>query len=325
MIKQLAVRFHRRYDIPASGRMQLNPRRIYILPTRFGMMYGIIVAVMLIGSINYDNNLALGFTFLLIGLALVTILHTHRNLSGLQLRSGHAQPVFAGGTAQFPLHFSAPRSPARQAVGIRIGRRPAVLIAVRAEPGQFSTAVLRVAAPQRGLLAPGRCTIFTEYPLGLFRAWAWVTPSSSCLVYPHPESGPVPPVPIAEAEASTSRRGQTGREDFRGLRLYQPGDSPRHLSWKAASADLQPYAKQFEGDAGGEGWLDWDQIPDMPPEARLSRLCRWILDSHAAGHRYGLRLPGVCIALGNGEQHKHRCLEALARFQLPQAFREPGP
>ncbi len=324
MIKQLTARFHRRYDTPASGQVQLNPRRIYILPTRFGLMYGIIVALMLIGSINYDNNLGFAFTFLLIGLALVTILHTHRNLSGLQVRSGHAQPVFAGGTAQFPLHFTTPKFPARQAVGVRIGRQPAVLIGVPAESGQRRTAVLRVPAPERGVLTPGRCTIFTEYPLGLFRAWAWLTPNSSCLVYPHPEPGPVPPVPISAADSSTSHRGRAGREDFRGLRLYQPGDSPRHLAWKCASADLQPYTKQFEGDSGGEGWLDWDQIPDMAPEARLSRLCRWVLDSHVAGHRYGLRLPGVCIALGNGDQHKHRCLESLSRFQFPQTFREPG-
>lgn len=289
-----------------------------MLPTRAGVLFLLVVVVMLVGSVNYNNNLGIGFSFLLVGLALVSMLHTYRNLVGLQLRSKAGQAVFCGALATFNLQLSATKPPDRHAIALQIGPRPPVLHAVSATPDTNTTALLRVPAPRRGLLPLGRCRISTVYPLGLFRAWAWIRPGASCLVYPRPEEGPVPPIPLSAAAASMSQRGGSGREDFRGLRTYRPGDSPRHLAWKQAPLGPQPYTKQFEGDAGGEAWLDWDQIPGLGPEQRLSRLCRWVLDSHAAGHRYGLRLPGVHIPLGNGEGHKQRCLETLARFEIPQ-------
>ena len=32
-------------------------------------------------------------------------------------------------------------------------------------------------------------------------------------------------------------------------------------------------------------------------------------------YAYGLRLPGATIATGRGEEHKHRCLQALALYE----------
>jgi uncharacterized protein (DUF58 family) len=52
----------------------------------------------------------------------------------------------------------------------------------------------------------------------------------------------------------------------------------------------------------------------VPPEERLSILCRWVLDAHAGGEAFGLRLPGGEILPGLGTAHRHRCLEALALF-----------
>ena len=326
MPKQLLDRIRRR----RAGKIDREPirlgrRRVYILPTRSGVLFGLLVAVMLLGSINYNNNLGLAFTFLLIGLALVTILHTHRNLVGLQIRSGQAPPVFAGGMARFDLHLSAPKPPDRMAIAVQARAHPPVVNAVAATPGTSAIASVSLPAVQRGLLGLGRCKVSTDYPLGLFRAWSSIHPDSQCLVYPRPESGPVPAPPVAVSDATVSRRGHAGREDFLGLRGYRPGDSSRHLAWKQAALGPVPYTKQFEGDAGGDSWLDWDQLPELVPEARLARLCRWVLDSHAAGHRYGLRLPGVCIDMGSGENHKHRCLEAMARLHLPGSRGDSTP
>ena len=322
MLNQLAAHLHRRRASKTEREpIRLGRRRVYILPTRSGMLFALLIAVMLLGSINYNNNLGLAFTFLLIGLALVTILHTHRNLVGLQIRSGHAPPVFAGSMARFDLHLSAPKPPDRMAIAVHARAQPPVVNAVAATPGTSATASLSLPAVQRGLLALGRCKVSTDYPLGLFRAWSSVHPDIRCVIYPRPESGPVPAPAVAASDSTVSRRGHAGREDFLGLRAYRPGDSSRHLAWKQAALGSVPYTKQFEGDAGGDSWLDWDQLPGLSPEARLARLCRWVIDSHTAGHRYGLRLPGVCVDMGSGEKHKHRCLEAMARLRLPGSQR----
>lgn len=317
-MKRLVARLiRRRAKVAEADPIRLGRRRIYILPTRAGVLFAVVVAVMLLGAINYNNSLGMGFTFLLISMAVVTMLHTHRNLSGLLIRSGQASPVFAGSMARFEILLSARKAPARTAIAVRVNDQPPILHAVSAAHDSQTVAALNIPAAQRGVLRLGRCEVSTTYPLGLFRAWGWVHPDLTCLVYPRPETGAVPAIPLQQADASTSHKGLSGREDFRGLHAYRPGDSPRHLTWKPGAFGPHPFTKQFEGDAGGQAWLDWDQLQNLQPEERLSRLCRWVLDSHREGHRYGLRVPGTTIELGSGEQHKRRCLEALALLKLP--------
>ena len=53
----------------------------------------------------------------------------------------------------------------------------------------------------------------------------------------------------------------------------------------------------------------------MADEARLSRLTAWVLAAHRAGAAFGLRLPGLEIALAQGEAHRRVCLEALALWR----------
>jgi uncharacterized protein (DUF58 family) len=104
-------------------------------------------------------------------------------------------------------------------------------------------------------------------------------------------------------------------DDFVGFRPYRPGDSPRHLFWKAAAREQALLVKQFGGDRADEIWLDWNRLPGLDPEARLSQLCRWILEAHRQQRAYGLRLPGTEIAIAGGGAQRQRCLEALARFE----------
>ena len=88
---------------PEPGVIFLSQRRVYILPTRHGLTFGLAVILMLIGSINYNLSLGYVLTFLLAGLGIVSILHTFRNLAHLYVSAGRVAPVFAGDTAQFEL------------------------------------------------------------------------------------------------------------------------------------------------------------------------------------------------------------------------------
>ena len=78
---------------------RLLPRNLYIFPTGPGLLYGAVLFVMLIGSLNYSSNLGLLFTFLFAATGLVALLHTWRNLLYLELSSADAAPLFAGGEA----------------------------------------------------------------------------------------------------------------------------------------------------------------------------------------------------------------------------------
>jgi hypothetical protein len=95
LVKQLWQRWLQR-RIPPSRKVTLDQRRIFIFPTGYGFLFLLIAALLFIGGINYENNLLLGFSFLLVALFLIAILHTFRNLAGVTLIAGGMRPGFAG-------------------------------------------------------------------------------------------------------------------------------------------------------------------------------------------------------------------------------------
>jgi uncharacterized protein (DUF58 family) len=294
-----------------AGPIRLTARRLYILPTRSGLVFGLLLLGLLVGAINYGVSLAYLFTFWFAGLAVVGMLHTQRNLSGLALRPGAASPVFAGETAVFPLRVDNPGAVTRRRIGIRHPQGRCELRDIPA--GESARIDLLLPQARRGWHVPGRFSLYSEYPLGLFRCWSVMELDWGVLVYPAPAADALP-LPEADAGDGDGVAPRGEGSDFAGLRGYQPGDPPRRIAWKAvARGGRELVTKQFAGGAEPSLWLDWRRTPERDPEARLSRLTRWVLDAHAAGLVFGLRLPGGEIAPRAGEAHARACLEALAR------------
>ena len=297
---------------PETGEVVLTQRRIYILPTRAGMLFAGTLVLMLLGCINYNLGLGFVLTFLVSGVGIVSMLHTFRNLARLHIRAGRPAPVFAGDDALFPILLQGEGALERYAVGLHTQGQPPVFADV--PPAQTSCAQLRVPAKQRGHLPLGRLRVVTTFPLGLFHAWSNLDLDTHCLVYPRPEAGRVP-LPLPHAGDSEGLQTGQGQDDFHGLRKYHAGDSLRHVAWKAVARGQPLMTKQFAGLAAGELWLDWDELPpELRTEARLSRLTRWVLEAGRAGQVFGLRLPACLIALGCGPTHEEQCLAALALF-----------
>jgi len=241
------------------------------------------------------------------------MIHTFRNLANLRVTGGRARPVFAGDTAHFQVHLDNSSDTERYAIGLTRDGTSNSFVDLPARSAV--PAMAAVPAPRRGTLRPGRLTLFTRYPLGLYRAWSHLDLDLHCMVYPRP-AFPALPLPPAAASSGTGAQSGRGQEDFAGLREYHAGDSPRHVAWKAAARDMGLLTKQFSGRAETQLWLDWTQLPgQMAVEERLSHLARWVLDAHAAGVAYGLRLPGRTVDLSAGEAQREACLEALALFE----------
>ena len=296
-----------------AGPVLLTHRRVFILPTRQGLLFGTFLGLMLLGSMNYNLSLGYVLVFLLATMAMVSILHTFRNLAHLRVSAERAAPVFAGDSVTFPIRFESPDAGPRWSIGVARGDQAPDFGDVA--PGGQGAVALRVAAPGRGWVRPGRLRIFTRFPLGLFHAWSNVELDVKALAYPKPDGSRLP-LPSMEPRTGTGVEFGTGEEDFLGLRPYRPGDSPRQIAWKAVARERGVPVKVFSGLAEAEMWLDWDLMPGMETEARLSRLTRWVLEAEAAGLHYGLRLPGLALPPGRGAAQREACLRALALHAL---------
>ena len=304
----------------ASADFLLRFRRIYILPTRQGMGFAVAVSVMLLGAINYGNALGYVLSFMLVGAGLVSMLHAVRNLAGLRVTQGDHAPVFAGDMARFVLRVDNRGQRqrfgllARLATGQGRSREHDPVVHFGLAADSVERVELPAIASRRGWYSPGRVVIATRFPFGFFRAWSRIDMGLRCLVYPRPTGEQAPPEHQPEDTGEQGTRGK-GEDEFSGLRDYQQGDSARRVHWKAVARDQGVPVKVFSGEAAGVTVLRWQDVIGGDTEARLSQLCRWVLDAHAQSLRYGLCLPGVDIPAGSGEAHRRRCLEALALYE----------
>jgi uncharacterized protein (DUF58 family) len=301
---------------PQAGPIILVQRRVFILPSRQGFGFAAVLLLMLVGSVNYNLSLGYILTFLLAGMGITAMLHTFRNLANLRLSAGRVSPVFAGSTARFSICIDNSGDSDRYSIGLTRDKLEVEFTDVLARQTVYQG--IDIPAARRGLLSPGRLTLFTRYPLGLYYAWAYLELDMKCVVYPRPAA------PGLALPASMNNSGQgteygQGQEDFFGLRQYHLGDSSRHIAWKAVARDQGLLTKQFSGHANSEWWLDLELLPKkLDLEEKLSRLARWVLDANALGLSFGMRLPGKTISVASGEAQRDRCLEALALFDIKQ-------
>ncbi|MBY0269633.1 MAG: DUF58 domain-containing protein [Burkholderiales bacterium] len=299
---------------PERGTIVLVQRRVFILPTRQGLLFAGVIVLMLIGSVNYDLSLGFILAFLLGATGIQSMLHTFRNLANLRISPGRVQPVFAGEQVQFQIRIANQARLHRYSIGITSDKKSAVYIEV--PPDEEVTATVAIPAIRRGWQRPGRLTLFTFFPAGLFRAWSYADLDMHALVYPAP-AAPGLAMPVAEAGSGDGGvRGQ-GHDEFSGLRPYRPGDSPRHIAWKAVARDDTLLTKQFSGRADAELWLAWETLPPaMDGEMRIAHLTRWVIEADRAGLPYGLRLPGLTLPIAAGAAQRSDCLRALALHGL---------
>ncbi len=285
-----------------------------MLPTRHGLLFCLVLLAIFLASVNYNNGLAYGLTFLLAATALISMLHTHRNVSGLEVNVLPPGPVFAGETAHFRVCVHNGNEYTRVALWLFCQDYRQVF---HVEPQTTVQLEVPVTSTGRGYITCPPVRLSSAYPLGLQYTWsAPIKSAARGIVYPAP-AGSIP-LPTGRARARFSESGRTREgDDFAGLRQYIHGDSPRHIHWKAAASHNNLLTKQFSGEGGEEIRLDWDLVPGSV-EARLSQLCKWVLVAEEAGARYGLSLPGVRLEPDLAATHYHRCLQTLALWGLKE-------
>ena len=300
---------------PETPPVTLVQRRIFILPTRQGYVFGFVMLLLLVASIQYALSLGFVLTFLLGSMAGIAMLHTWRNLAHLRLRPARCEAVFAGDVAFFGVAVETP-SQTRFSIALRRkGEEPVYADVTSGEPAGM---LVPIRTTHRGLYRCGRLEVFTRYPVGFFHAWSYVDFGLTVLAYPRPDPAGGSP-PTVSRSAAEEGIPVPGDEEFNMLRAYRAGDTPRQIAWKALAREQGLLTKEFSATASSELWLDLADTYAGDLEARLSILAHWVITAERFGQAYGLRLPGVAIPPARGEPHRNRCLEALALYEAAQS------
>jgi uncharacterized protein (DUF58 family) len=284
----------------------LTQNRIYVLPSGFGVALAITLFVAALGALNYNNNLALAFSFLFAALAFLSVHISHRNLLRVQLSHLNMQPAYAGGELQVDCRF------------IASDQRPRTCLQARFEDGplldfelpDLADVSLRAPALKRGLMPLPPILLRTDWPFGMFVLWSHLWPEAQALIYPRLEENP-PGLP----ENIAPRAGHSvasGEEDLRHLRDYRMGDPPRRIAWKASARRSQLLTRELEAPQSADVVLSWDATAGLDYERRIARLAAWCHQAQQQRRHFALQLPQASVPRDAGPEQLHRCLRALA-------------
>lgn len=302
--------------IPQAGEVTLNQRRIFVFPSKAGFAFLCLVIGLLLGGINYENNMLFTLAFLLLSLFVVSILHTYSNLSGLTVKCGAAQPSFVGDFAEFKVRLS--RDGQRSYEGLQLQWPQSDRVFASLNKGKHKRVSLFVPTQSRGVLKVGRLLLETYYPLGLIRAWTWLDFNARCMVYPKPMISNVLKQSLTINPDGRRLINEAGTDDFAGFQDYRPGDSLKQVAWKQVAKGLPLMTRHYESPADQQLWVDWHDFDGLDTEQRLSSMCYLVLYAEQRNLEFGLRLPGLELPPLSTPLHKLQCLQALALFRLPR-------
>lgn len=298
---------------PSHDPILLHNRRLYILPTRFGLLFGVMLLFLFLGAINYENSMAFVLTFMLTALAIISLWQTHNNLLGLQIALQTPRPVFNGESCELLFQFSHENTCSRYAIGVQYANEAPQYVTIA--PNGSTQARLLIPTHRRGQFKPKGITVFTRFPTGLFHAWGWLQFELPILIYPKPSSrAALQETLVLQQEGKTATSTVEG-DDFAGLREHRIGESLRHISWKAYAQGKGMLTKTFQGHARPSLWIDWFKIHDGSIEAKLSLMTALVLLAENENQDYGVKLPGTTIGQHSGPAHRQACLQAITTFR----------
>jgi len=289
----------------------LTHRRVYILPTKQGLGFVLLLFIMLLGSINYSNSLGYFLTFLLASLFVVTMHHTHSNLLHLSIGSAICKPVFAGCNSHFNVKVDNSNYLSRYSITTFTSEN----IKSTTDIDEKSLSALNVEHVflKRGLNSLPRFTIESTFPFGLFRAWTFIELDQEILVYPKPSDHSHLPTQ-SHGFSEGNKLVDIGADDFRGLRSYVAGDPLQHIHWKSFARHHTMQTKEFSSTSSDELWLNLDDSQAFSIEQKLSQLTRWVILAEQQNLSYGLNLNSVIIQPNSGQNHLDACLKQLALY-----------
>ena len=254
--------------------------------------------------------------FLLAAVFLVSIPHTLINLFGVSLQVESAKPTFAGDEVCLPVEIMNSSRATRYGIEVVLPAAGKTRERIDCIPRKSAARLtVRFAAHHRGEYKIEKLDLTSCYPLGFVRASKRFVSNQTYLVYPKAAGTSQLPKHHSQFGDSSVQQGIEHGDDFAGLRDYVPGESQRHIDWKAVARGRPLMTKEFAAETKGAVCLDFSKVRLADTEEKLSQLTLWVIEAERVRQPYGLRLPTVEISPALGQMHFHCCLRALSLFQ----------
>lgn len=305
--------------IPPHPSHALNMRSVFILPSRFGWGFIVMCMCLFLLGTNYQNNLMLLLSYLLLSVMLLTLFYSYQNFAAIALSVSPPKTIFANTSAHLTLNrvkhsdykttpegllqvqwLQLPRLKDTSTITFDIGNREQRL-------------TIPVLLHARGEHKLPRITLKSAYPFGLYHCWTHLDFDVQVMVYPEPKVGKLGEMAHSTQDTTGGIEDERqGNEDFFALTDFIEGEPLNRVAWKQVAKTGNWVVKQFSEQKGEEVYLS---LPtNTPLEEGLSALTQKIVSMQSQGIHYGLKLGSTTFTPNNSITHMHQCLRALATY-----------
>ena len=326
--------------IPKHSQQIINHRNIFIIPTRFGAGLMVFMLLLFLLGTNYQNNVIILISYLLVSFFVVVLLHSFFNLSGLKFQANSALQGFVGDQVYFPLNVSSKKERFNISFSfdqvlndVNSSEVDNILSANESYNNQPNEVTLTEVAKgdnnirvpyricKRGEYSLGRLLIISEFGFGLFKTWTRLDFAQHVTAFPKPVANvwldkeqSVAGEDVENKTQSYQDSFQPGQDEFHQLQHYKLGEPLSRVAWKHVARGQGWFTKQYQQALSGKLQLDFSQLPAGTIEQRLSWLSYAVKDCSEKQIPFSLTLAEHTVEFDHSAQHTLKCLAALARY-----------
>jgi uncharacterized protein (DUF58 family) len=317
VINRFIVKFKNRWDIWIRRRNRpgnpqiVDTRNLYILPTAFGWAYGVLLFILLIGAVNYQNNLVFLLTFILAIIGMVSACEAHGNILNLSIKLIDVEDSEAGRDAKVAILVE---SCHKKRFGILMGFAGQQTIQLGKLPVESTSFIIPISSTKRGYFSLPPLIISSIYPFGIFRVWSYAFFDEHYYVYPHAENPDYWPAP--EPHQQGNKMHTTGDDEYYDLKSVEnPWSDPKMIAWKIAAKGQGWFLKRMHSHDIDHWLFKLSDLQGNNIETKLANLAYWLQTAEANGQIYGLAIGDTMIPIAQGKEHLQQCLRQLAVYQ----------
>lgn len=296
---------------PIQNPQIFTSNNIYILPSGFGIVFGLLVICLLIGAINYQVSTVFLMTFLLGAVGLISAWEAHANLKEISIKLLSIEDVQQGKPAQVLLLIQG-NDKIRYSLEFQIkGYEKQRVEKIPLEGTQF---ILPLETTTRGFFSLPRIVLSSLFPFGIFRVWGYAFFDKGYYVYPEPVSPNYWP-PLSSFLNKKKEDFHGDNEFYEVKQVENPWVQPNLIAWKLAAKGQGWYQKIMDTQEGEYYFFKLNDSQATHLEEKLQHLSYWIQNAELMGLRYGLELGSNKSPISNGPIHLRDCLRQLAVYQ----------
>jgi uncharacterized protein (DUF58 family) len=311
--------------------------------TREGMVFLVLTVLFGVAAINTGTNLLYLLLSLLLSMIVASGMLSELDVKGLRLMRRLPTAVFRGEPATLAVTVDNPRR-FMPALILEVGevsgpfgpggeRGPGpVRLLARLDPGEQRVVEAQHTFERRGVFQLEGFELRTRFPFGFFIKFARASLPAELVVYP--AIRPIRRGALIRHGTEPGRRRSGSRlqragEEFRSLRPYRPGDSPRWIHWRSSARTGELQVREFEprtarstcivvdacpGERAGEPAGEADRALDRVADVAASLAAA--LGAAGAAPETAITTPDAPIvpAGSGGTRPSARLLDALARL-----------